>query len=64
MIIPRTVPAIMDYYKCSAETAQLYIDLREEGYGQTQALLLAGLADPGSIRVFALCESVSKGRRR
>lgn len=42
----RTVSNIMDHYDCSAETAQLYMDLREEGYPMHQALLMAGLADP------------------
>lgn len=42
----RNVPNIMKYYGCSSETAQRYIDLREEGHPQHQALLMAGLADP------------------
>jgi hypothetical protein len=36
----------MDHYGCSAETAQRYMDLRDEGYPQYQALLMAGLSDP------------------
>lgn len=42
----RTVVNIMQRYSCSAEAAQLYCDLREEGYQQYQALLMVGLADP------------------
>jgi hypothetical protein len=42
----RTVPNIMQHYGCSQETAQRYIDLRDEGYPQHQALLMAGLSDP------------------
>lgn len=42
----RTVPNIVQHYGCSQETAQRYIDLRDEGYPQHQALLMAGLSDP------------------
>jgi hypothetical protein len=45
-IIIRTVPNIMQAYGCSAETAQLYKDLRDEGHGIEQAKLMAGLSDP------------------
>lgn len=46
MIMIRTVPNIMDAYACSADSAQRYIDLREEGYSSEQAKLMAGLSDP------------------
>ena len=42
----RTVDNIMCRYGCSSESAQRYIDLREEGHYQHQALLMAGLTDP------------------
>ena len=42
----RNVSNVMQRYSCDAERAQRYIDLREEGYSQYQALLMAGLADP------------------
>jgi len=42
----RTVPNLMERYGCSAEDAQRYMDLREEGYQQHEALLMAGLSDP------------------
>jgi hypothetical protein len=42
----RTVPNVMQHYQCSAETAQRYIDLRDEGYSVEQAALMAGLTDP------------------
>lgn len=45
-IFVRTVPAVMENFGCSAETAQRYMDLRDEGYGPEQALLMAGLSDP------------------
>lgn len=45
-IFVRTVPNVMERYRCDAETAQRYCDLREEGYPTHQALLMAGLADP------------------
>lgn len=41
----RTIPNIMGRYGCTAENAQRYLDLREEGYSQHQALLMAGLSD-------------------
>ena len=44
----RTVANIMERYGCDAERAQLYIDLRAEGYPMHQALLMAGLTDPDS----------------
>ncbi len=31
---------------CSHEDAQTYLDLRDEGYSQHQAKVMAGLADP------------------
>lgn len=31
---------------CTADEAQLYLDLRDEGYSSYQAKLMAGLADP------------------
>jgi hypothetical protein len=34
------------YQGASDETLYLYMDLREEGYPQQQALLMAGLTDP------------------
>lgn len=37
---------IAQKYGCSIETAQLYLDLKEEGYSTYQAKLMAGLADP------------------
>lgn len=33
-------------YKCSRESAQIFIDLRDEGHPVHQAALMAGLADP------------------
>lgn len=37
---------IMDQYQCTAEDAQRFIDLRDEGYSISQAELMAGIADP------------------
>lgn len=45
-ILVRTVPALMLHYGCSAETAQRYMDLRDEGYAMEAAKLMAGLSDP------------------
>lgn len=45
-IFIRTVPNVMRHYGCTAEVAQRYIDLRDEGHGTEQAALMAGLADP------------------
>ena len=45
-IITRTVPNVMQAYGCSAETAQRYVDLRDEGYSMAQAQLISGLCDP------------------
>lgn len=42
----RTVPNVMQRYGCDSESAQRYMDLREEGYLQHEALLMAGLSDP------------------
>lgn len=46
MIMIRTVTNVMNYYNCSSETAERYIDLRDEGYSMTESLLMAGLTDP------------------
>ena len=40
------VEKIMEKYDCSYETAQLYLDLKEEGYSTYEARIMAGLADP------------------
>ena len=40
------VKRIQEVYECTVERAMLYLDLREEGYSRTQALLMAGLTDP------------------
>jgi hypothetical protein len=45
-IFIRTIPNVMGHYGCSAESAQRFIELRNEGYGTHQAALLAGIADP------------------
>jgi hypothetical protein len=37
---------VMRAYRCTTDVAQRYLDLRDEGYSQYQALLMAGLADP------------------
>jgi hypothetical protein len=37
---------VMERYGCSSETAWRYLDLRDEGYPQYQAALMAGLTDP------------------
>lgn len=42
----RTLPNVMKHFGCSAQDAQEYIDLREEGYSTLQAALMAGLSDP------------------
>lgn len=42
----RTVPNVMQHFRCSAEDARRYMDLREEGYGYEQAAVMTGLADP------------------
>jgi hypothetical protein len=42
----RRVNRVMEQYGCSSETAWRYLDLREEGYPQHQAALMAGLTDP------------------
>lgn len=41
---------IMNQYGCSAETAQRYIDLREEGHPSYQAGIMAGLRDPDEAK--------------
>lgn len=45
-IFIRTVPNVMAYYGCTAEAAQRYIDLRNEGYRPQVAALMAGLTNP------------------
>jgi hypothetical protein len=45
-IFHRTVANVMRHYGCSADEAQRYVDLREEGYSVHQAALMAGLSDP------------------
>lgn len=40
------IKRLQDFYGCTVEDAQNYIDLIEEGYSNTQALLLSGLSDP------------------
>lgn len=45
-IFIRTVPNVMQHFECSADDAQRYIDLRDEGYSSEQAALMAGLSDP------------------
>ena len=40
------IKRIRDLYGCSQEDAEKYLDLLEEGYSGTEALLMAGLADP------------------
>lgn len=41
-----SVRRIMDHYGCDSEEAQLYVDLRDEGYSVYQAGVLAGIRDP------------------
>lgn len=50
MIFTRTIPNVMRHYGCTADDAQRYIDLRDEGYTSYQAALMAGLADPPEER--------------
>lgn len=45
-IFIRTVPNVMAHYGCTADDAQRFIDLREEGFSTQQAALMAGLTDP------------------
>lgn len=45
-IFIRTVPNVMRHFGCTADDAQRYMDLRDEGYGREQAKVMAGLADP------------------
>ena len=40
------VERVMVQLGCTAEDAQRYLDLRDEGYSAHQALLMAGLGDP------------------
>lgn len=42
----RTVENIMEHFECDEETAQRYIDLRDEGHQRYQAMVLSGLCDP------------------
>lgn len=44
----RTVPSVMQHFGCTAEAAQRYIDLRDDGHGVYVAAVLAGIADPKS----------------
>lgn len=37
---------VMKHYECSAEDAQRYLDLRDEGHSQYAASVMAGIADP------------------
>ena len=48
-IFVRTLPNVMAHFGCSAEDAQRYMDLREEGYSASVAAVMAGLADPGQL---------------
>lgn len=45
-IFIRTVHNVMAHFGCTAEDAQRYIDLRDEGRSTFQAAVMAGLADP------------------
>ena len=45
-IFLRTLPNVIRHFECDEETAQRYIDLREEGYDSYQAAVMAGLKDP------------------
>ena len=40
------IKRLQDLYGYSVEAAQNYLDLIEEGYSSTQALLLSSLSDP------------------
>jgi hypothetical protein len=37
---------VMETYKCDAETAYFFIDLRDDGHGLYQAEVMSGLRDP------------------
>ena len=37
---------VMQQHKCDEDTAQRYIDLRDEGYSIFVAKVMSGLADP------------------
>ena len=39
---------IMRVYNCDAETAQAFMDLRDDGHGLYQAEVMAGVRDPSS----------------
>jgi hypothetical protein len=40
------VTRIVENYGCSREDAWRFIELRDEGYSQYQAAVMAGIADP------------------
>lgn len=40
------IERLMAHYRCSREDVYRYLDLREEGYSQYQAAVMAGIADP------------------
>lgn len=60
-IFVRTVPNVMRHYGCTADDAQRYIDLREEGYSLHQAALMAGLSDPPDDSDAAGVKEVGRG---
>jgi hypothetical protein len=59
-IFIRTLPNVMRHFDCSAESAQRYIDLRDEGYPSFQAAIMAGLSDPPDYQR----PSIAKGALR
>lgn len=48
-IFVRTVPNVMQHFGCTAEEAQRYIDLRDEGHSSYASSLMAGLSDPEEL---------------
>jgi hypothetical protein len=40
------IARLMEHYRCSREDVRRYLDLREEGYSQYQAAVMAGISDP------------------
>lgn len=40
------IERVMAGYRCSREDAIRYLDLRDEGYSQHQAAVMAGIKDP------------------
>jgi hypothetical protein len=50
VIFIRTIPNVMHHYNCTAEDAQRFIDLREEGFDTYRAAVMAGLRDPDEAR--------------